>query len=97
MKNRNKKIAILSPWLWILAISIGMYLYFLLPLTAVAFFELYHLIKIDAIYWCYSFFKVVSYYFSVWEYKLLTCIIISVLTIVVPNAIQLMRQRKIDG
>ena len=43
-----------------------LYLKYLLPATAGLFYELYHLLHIDVIYWVYSAFKVVSIYFDQW-------------------------------
>jgi hypothetical protein len=43
-----------------------LYLKFLLPETATLFYELYHLLHIDALYWIYSGFKVVAIYFNQW-------------------------------
>ena len=43
-----------------------LYLKFLLPATAELFYELYHLLHIDFIYWVYSAFKVVAVYFGQW-------------------------------
>ena len=43
-----------------------LYLKFLLPETAGLFYELYHLLHIDALYWVYSVFKVVAVYFDQW-------------------------------
>lgn len=72
----------------IIALSVGLYLYFLLPATAVLFYELYHLTGIDPVYWVYSAFKIGGYYFGVWQYQLLTCILVSVAIIVIPAFIQ---------
>ena len=43
-----------------------LYLKFLLPETAWLFYELYHLLQIDALYWVYSGFKVVAVYSDQW-------------------------------
>ena len=43
-----------------------LYLKFLLPETAGLFYELYHLLHIDALYWIYSGFKVVAVYSDQW-------------------------------
>ena len=76
---------------WIIAIAVALYLYFLLPLTAVAFYELYHLTKIDPIYWGYSGFKAAGYYFGVWEYKLLACALVAAGIVVIPALISKLR------
>jgi hypothetical protein len=44
----------------------AVYLKFLLPATAGLFYELYHLLQIDVLYWLYSGFKVVAVYFNLW-------------------------------
>lgn len=46
-----------------------LYLKFLLPATATLFYELYHLLHIDPIYWLYSAFKVVAVLFDQWPAK----------------------------
>ncbi len=43
-----------------------LYLKFLLPATAGLFYELYHLLHIDLLYWIYSGFKVAAVYFGQW-------------------------------
>jgi len=62
----------------------GVYLYLLLPATATAFYELYHLTHLDFIYWAYSFFKLAGYYFSVWEGQLLACVLVVLVLIALP-------------
>ena len=69
---------------WIVASLLGLYLYYLLPATAVLFYELYHLTGIGAVYWGYSAFKAGGYYFGVWEYQLVTCVLVTLLVGVVP-------------
>ena len=73
-----------SPKRWIVAFLLGLYLYFLLPATAVLFFELYHLTGISAVYWGYSAFKAGGYYFGIWEYQLVTCVLVTLLVGGVP-------------
>jgi type IV secretory pathway TraG/TraD family ATPase VirD4 len=68
----------------IVAIGLGLYLYFLLPATATVFYELYHLVEIDAIYWGYSIFKAAGYYFGVWAYQAYACIAVALLILVMP-------------
>ncbi len=43
-----------------------LYIKFLLPEAATLFYELYHLLHIDVLYWLYSGFKVVAVYFNQW-------------------------------
>ena len=62
----------------LISISVGLYLKFLLIPTGVLFYELHHATGIDFIYWGYSIFKGVGYYFGVWEYQTLTCVLVSV-------------------
>ncbi len=78
---------------WIIALTIGLYLYFLLPATAVLFYELYHLTGIDAVYWGYSGFKFASYYFGNWQYQLPVCVLVSVAIIAVPELCKRIRQK----
>ena len=69
---------------WIVALLLGLYLYYLLPATAVLFYELYHLTGIAPINSTYSAFKAGGYYFGVWEYQLVTCVLVTLLVGVVP-------------
>lgn len=68
----------------IIAAAVALYLYFLLPATAVAFYELYHLTKIDAIYWGYGGFKAADYYLGVWGYKLYVSLGAALLVLLLP-------------
>ncbi|AQA18953.1 hypothetical protein BST95_12595 [Halioglobus japonicus] len=68
-----------NPKRWAIAILIGLYLYFLLPATAVLFYELYHLTGIEPVYWGYSAFKAGGYYFGIWEYRGLACLVVTLL------------------
>lgn len=73
-----------SPRRWLIAIAAASYLYFLLPATAVLFYELYHLTGIEIIYWAYSAFKFTAYYFGIWSYRELTCLLVVALVFLVP-------------
>ena len=55
---------------WIIALCLALYIYFLLPATATAFYELYHLLKVEAVYWGYGAFKAAGYYLGASGYKL---------------------------
>ena len=77
----------------IIAVAVGLYLYFLLPATAVLFYELYHLTGIDPIYWGYSAFKAGGYYFSIWPYQLLTCVLVSLAIVFIPGLLQKVRNK----
>ena len=55
---------------WVIALCAALYVYFLLPATAVVFYELYHLVKVEAVYWGYSAFKAAGYYLGASGYKL---------------------------
>ena len=46
----------------------SLYLYFLLPLTSLGFYELYHLIGGDPVYWLYAGFKVAAVFLPQWAY-----------------------------
>ncbi|MCB1703422.1 MAG: hypothetical protein KDI17_01100 [Halioglobus sp.] len=78
---------------WLVATGIALYLYFALPATAVLFYELYHLTKIDAIYWGYSGFKAAGYYLGVYEYRLLVCLGIPAAVILVSVLFKMLRRR----
>lgn len=73
---------------WIVAIAVALYLYFLLPATGVMFYELHHLTGIDAIYWGYSAFKAAGYYFGIWEYQLLACVLVALFIGLVPGLLK---------
>ena len=59
------------------AIAVAIYLKFLLIPTGVLFYELHHATGIDFIYWGYSVFKGAGYYFGVWEYQTITCVMVA--------------------
>ena len=65
----------------LLALVSAVYLKYLLEPTAWLFYELHHLTGIDAVYWGYSIFRGAGYYFGVWEYQNLSCVVVA-LTIV---------------
>jgi uncharacterized membrane protein len=77
---------------WIIALAISLYLYFLLPATAYLFYELYHLTQVDAVYWGYSGFKAAGYYLSVYEHRLLVCLLVAAAILVVPALIKKLRK-----
>jgi hypothetical protein len=83
--------------LWAFAIAIALYLYFLLPATAVLFYELHHLTGIDSIYWGYSIFKAAGYYFGVWPYQLLACIGVALAIVLIPKAATIFRRKGSTG
>jgi hypothetical protein len=76
---------------WIIAIAIALYLYFLLPATADVFFALYHLTHIGPLYWGYSGFKAAGYYFGIYEYRLLACLVLAAAIIVIPALFKKLR------
>jgi hypothetical protein len=63
----------------IIALIVMLWLKFLLIPTAMAFYELHHATGIDGIYWGYSVFKAAGYYFGVWEYQTLVCVVTGLL------------------
>ncbi|NND66527.1 MAG: hypothetical protein HKN19_02970 [Halioglobus sp.] len=67
------------------ALVIAGWLYFLLPATATLFYELYHLTGIGAIYWGYSGFKAAGYYFGIWKFQWLACIVVAGIIIFWPG------------
>ncbi len=76
---------------WLVAIAVGLYLYFLLPATAVMFYELYHLTHIEAVYRGYSLFKVAGYYFGIWPYRLLSCVLVAAAIVLITAIIRKFR------
>jgi glycerol-3-phosphate acyltransferase PlsY len=76
---------------WIIALAAALYLYFLLPATADMFFALYHLTHIGPLYWGYSGFKAAAYYFGIYEYRLLACLLLAAAIIVVPALFKKLR------
>ncbi len=83
---------LLSPRRWIIATAVALYLYFLLPATANLFFSLYHLTDVGWIYWGYSLFKAAGYYFGVYEYKLLVCLLVAAAIILIPALYRTLRR-----
>jgi glycerol-3-phosphate acyltransferase PlsY len=77
---------------WIIAVATALYLYFLLPATADMFFALYHLTHLGPIYWGYSGFKAAGYYFGIYEYRLLVCLLLAVAIIVIPSLFKKLRR-----
>jgi hypothetical protein len=70
---------------WFIAIAAALYLYFLLPATADMFFALYHMTQIGPLYWGYSGFKAAGYYFGIYEYRLLACLLLAATIIIIPS------------
>jgi hypothetical protein len=54
------------------AIIVANAIYFLTPLLAMSFYELYHLVKIDFIYTIYTAVKFISAYFMLWQWRGIT-------------------------
>ena len=77
---------------WIIALATVLYLYFLLPATADMFFALYHLTHIGPLYWGYSGFKAAGYYFGVYEYRLLACLVLAAAIIIIPALFEKLRR-----
>jgi hypothetical protein len=75
-----------------IAIAVALYLYFLLPATADMFFVLYHKTHIGPLYWGYSGFKAAGYYFGIFEYRLLACVLLAAVIIIVPSLIKKRRR-----
>lgn len=71
---------------WIVAVVVGLYLYYLLPATAALFYELYHLTQFGPIYWGYTAFKAGGYYFGIWDYQLLCCVLVALAIGLLPAA-----------
>ncbi|MFT5605563.1 MAG: hypothetical protein ACI9G5_002534 [Paracoccaceae bacterium] len=76
----NKRTLRPAPRRLALGAALAVYLYSLLEPTAWLFYELYHLSGVGFIYYFYSGFKAVAYYFGVWDYQWLACLMAGVLT-----------------
>lgn len=61
---------------FLFAAGVGLFLKFLLIPTGSIFYELYHLTGWNPIYWGYSVFKGAGYYFGVWPYQTLACVLV---------------------
>ena len=68
----------------VIAVAMALYLWFLLPLTATAFYELYHLTGIDPVYWAYSALKAAGYYLGVSEYRVHICLGVAAAILLIP-------------
>ena len=77
---------------WIVALAAALYLYFLLPATADMFFALYHMTKIGPLYWGYTGFKAAGYYFGIYEYRLLACVLLALAIVAVPSLFKMLRR-----
>ena len=77
---------------WMVAIAAALYLYFLLPASADMLFALYHLTHLDPIYWGYSGFKAAGYYFGIYEYRLLVCILLAAAIVAIPYLFNKLRR-----
>jgi hypothetical protein len=75
-----------------IGIFIGLYFYFLLPTTAVFFYEMYHLTGIDGLYIIYGLFKAGGYYFESWEYRLIASFCTTMFVIILPLVLQTILQ-----
>ena len=74
-----------------IATAAALYLYLLLPATAVVFYELYHLVPFEPIYWGYGLFKAAGYYFGLWEYRLQACLLLFLSILFVPPLLRQLR------
>lgn len=83
---------LLSTRRWVVALAVGLYLYFLLPATADLFYELYHLTYFGPVYWAYSGFKAAGYYLGVYEHRLLVCLLVAAAIILVPALVKKLRR-----
>ena len=59
------------------AVLLALYLRFLLTPTAWLFYELYHATGVEFIYWGYRFFRALGYYFGIWPYQSLACVLLA--------------------
>lgn len=63
----------------VIAVLAALYLKYLLIPTGVVFYELYHLTKVDAVYWGYTLFKGAGYYFGIWPYQTAVCVLVAMM------------------
>ena len=63
----------------LIALGVMLWLQFLLIPTAMLFYELYHYTGIEGVYWGYSGFKAAGYYFGLWKYQTLVCVLVGLL------------------
>jgi hypothetical protein len=61
----------------VVSVAVGLYLKYLLIPTGVLFYELYHATGVGFIYWGYSIFKAAGYFFGVWQYQTLACVLVT--------------------
>lgn len=76
----------------VMAVAVAMYLWFLLPLTATGFYELYHLTGIDPVYWGYSAFKAAAYYLGVSDYRVHICLGVAAAILLIPALWKVLRR-----
>ena len=76
---------------WVIAISVALYLYFLMPATASVFYELYHWTNIGPLYWGYSGFKAAGYYLGAYEYRLPVCLLAAAAIVCIPALVTRLR------
>lgn len=80
---------------WLIGTGLALYLYFLMPATAVMFYELYHLTGIGPVYWGYSLFKGAGYYFGVWDYQLHACVAVVLAAVTLPSLWSKLRGKEV--
>lgn len=64
----------------LLGVGVGIFFFALLEPTAWLFYELHHLTGIGFIYHFYSVFKAAGYYFGLWDYQWMACVLAGLLT-----------------
>ena len=78
MSIQRKTVAV-TPRRLVAGALLALYLYVGLGASAVMFYELYHLIKVDFVYYFYSAFKAASYYLPRWPLYPLACVVLGLL------------------
>jgi len=67
----------------LLALGLALYIKFFLLPTATLFYEAYHLLKIELLYVGYQVFKVAAYTMSVWQYRHIALLAITIFVFLV--------------
>ena len=78
MSTQRKSVAV-SPRRLVGGALLAAYLYVGLGASAVMFYELYHLINVEFVYYFYSAFKAASYYLPRWPLYPLVCVVLGLL------------------
>ena len=76
----------------IVALTVAIWLRFLLTATAMMFYELHHLTGVDWIYWGYSIFKAGGYYFGIYPHQTLVSVAVGVVIFLLLSRVKYRRR-----